>query len=152
MERIRYQEVPAELFKQLFATETLLNQGPLEVSLLEMIRLRVAQLNACAYCVDMHFKEWQALESSELRLHSLCIWQTTPYFTDKERVVLELTELLSQQQDSEIEDLLFEQLLHHFSKAEICYLTLAINQINTWTGLMKCFQFTPGRYKVTPKE
>ncbi|WP_271405601.1 carboxymuconolactone decarboxylase family protein [Tenacibaculum soleae] len=48
-----------------------------------------------------------------------------------------------------ISDEIYNPLLKFFSKEEICYLTLAISQINTWTRLMKVFQFTPGNYKVT---
>ena len=148
MERISYQDTPKNMFEKLMVVEDYLNGSPLEMSLLELIRLRTAQLNNCAYCVDMHYKELKHLGESELRLSSLCVWSETPYFSDKERKALELTEMLTRDSQSTISDEYFETLLSQFSKEEICYLTIAISHLSTWAKLMKTLKFTPGKYEV----
>ncbi len=148
MERISYQDTPKNMFEKLMVVEDYLNGSPLEMSLLELIRLRTAQLNNCAYCVDMHYKELKHLGESELRLSSLCVWSETPYFSDKERKALELTEILTRDSQSTISDEYFETLLSQFSKEEICYLTIAISHLSTWAKLMKTLKFTPGKYEV----
>ena len=152
MERIGYQDIPQGMFDNLLSTENFINASSLEMLLLEIIRVRVSQINGCAYCVDMHHKELRHLGETALRLTSICVWQEATYFTDKERVVLQFTDELTQLQPSGVNESTYDGLLKHFSKKEICYLTLAISQINTWTRLMKTFKFTPGKYKVQVPE
>lgn len=149
MERISYQEVPAEIFNQLRVLERYLDNTSIGMPLLELLRLRISQINGCAYCVDMHYKELKNTNETELRLSSLCVWQETPYFTDKERAVLQFAERLTKLNGEQISTNVYESLLELFSKSEICNLTLAITQINTWNRLMITFQFTPGNYVVT---
>ncbi|GAA3613432.1 carboxymuconolactone decarboxylase family protein [Flavivirga amylovorans] len=148
MERISYTDIPEGLFKNLRAIEDLISNSPLENKLYELIKLRISQKNGCAYCVDMHYKELKHAGETELRLSSLCVWEETPYFSDKERIVLKFAETLTKINNSPIPEEVYTPLLAHFNKTEICYLSLAITQINTWNRLMKVFLFTPGNYKV----
>ena len=148
MERINYQDIPNGMFDILMKIENFINESTLDFKLLEIVRLRVAQKNGCAYCVDMHHKELKNTSESDLRLSSLCVWEETPYFTDKERTVLKFTEILTKLSRAPISDKVYDPLLNFFSKEEICMLTLAISQINTWTRLMKTFRFIPGKYEV----
>lgn len=148
MERITYSDAPAWMFENLREIERKINESTLDLSLLELVRLRVAQINRCAYCVDMHHKELKHLGESDLLLSSLCVWEETPYFTDKEQAALMLTQKLTTLAIDVIDDELFEELCRHFSKEEISLLTLTIAQIGTWTQLMRTFRFTPGKYKI----
>ena len=152
MERISYQDIPEGMFKNLMETENFINNSTLGIHLLELIRLRVAQKNGCAYCVDMHHKELQHLNETDLRLSSLCVWQETPYFTDKEIAVLSFTDNLTKLSRESIPEDIYNPLTTFFTKEEICYLTLAIAQINTWTRLMKTFKFIPGNHKIQTYE
>lgn len=148
MERISYQDIPNGMFENLMSTENFINQSPLDMKLLELIRLRVAQKNGCAYCVDMHHKELKHLGETDLRLSSLCVWKETPYFTEMEEAALQLTDVLTKLSRDPLPESVLDALTPHFNKEEICYLTLAISQINTWTRLMKTFRFVPGNYQV----
>ncbi len=148
MERITYQDIPKGMFEKLMEVENLISESQIESELLELIRLRVAQINGCAYCVDMHHKELKHLGEIDLRLSSLCVWQATPYFSEKERAVLLFSENLTQIIGNTITDEMISVLSNFFSKQQIAYLSLAVSQINTWTRLMKTFQFTPGNYQV----
>ncbi len=93
-------------------------------------------------------KELKHLGESDLRMYSLCIWKEAPYYSEKERAVLLYTEALTYMNSEPLQDQVYDPLLNYFSKSEICYITLAISQINTWTRLMKSFKFEPGNYKV----
>lgn len=148
MERINYQDIPEGMFDKLMEVETYVNSSSISMNLLELIRLRVSQVNRCAYCVDMHHKELEHLGESDLRLSSLCVWQETPYFDDKEVVALQFADELTRLAIENVAESTINALEEHFSKHEICYLALAISQINTWTRLMKTFKFTPGNYQV----
>ena len=147
MARISYQEVPAEIFEKLRAIEVYLENCSIDRQFLELLRLRISQMNGCAYCVDMHSKELKHSGEKGLRLNSLCVWQETPYFSKKERAVLHLAEKLTRITEEPLADHHYDSLANFFSKEEICNLTLAISQINTWNRLMKVFRFTPGNYK-----
>lgn len=149
MERITYQDIPNGMFENLRTIEDSIINSSLDRKLIEIIRLRTAQRNGCAYCVDMHHKELKHLGETELRLSSLCVWEETPYFSEKERGVLSFTDTLTKLKSGPISQGLFENLSNHFSKEEICYLTLTISQSNTWNRLMKTFEFTPGNYQVS---
>lgn len=146
MERITYQDIPKGMFESLRDVEDYINDSALKPHLLGLIRLRASQKNACAYCVDMHHKELKQLKETDLRLSSLCVWQETPYFTEKERAVLVFTDTLTKLDGTPIPNEIYTPLLNFFSKEEICILTLAISQINSWNRLMKTFQFTPGNH------
>ena len=148
MERISYQEIPGEMFEKLLYLENMANDSTLGMQLLELVRLRVSQINGCAYCVDMHYKELKHTGESELRMSSLSVWRETPYFSEKERAVLDFTEKLTLLSKEKVTDEVYDNLSSHLDKKEIVLLSLAISQINTWTRLMKAFRFTPGKYQV----
>lgn len=149
MERITYREVPTIIYEKLRGIEDYLEQSTIGIPLLELIRLRISQINGCAYCVDMHYKELKHTNETELRLSSLCVWKETPYFSNKERATLQFAEALNKLGLEPIPDLIYDPLLDYFTKEEIIILSLAISQIKTWNTLMKVFGFTPGLYKVT---
>ena len=149
MPRITYQDIPNGMFENLRTIEDSIINSTLDRKLIEMIRLRTAQINGCAYCVDMHYKELKHFGESELRLSSLCVWEETPYFSERERATLNFTDALTKLDRKPIPDNLYNPLLKFFSKEEICFLTLTISQSNTWNRLMKVFEFTPGNYKVS---
>ncbi|MEO0876363.1 MAG: carboxymuconolactone decarboxylase family protein [Bacteroidota bacterium] len=148
MERISFKDLPQGMFEKSMAVESLVNGASLDFQLLELARLRVSQINGCAYCVDMHYKELKHAGETDLRLSSLVVWEETDYFTEREEAVLAFAEQLTLVSEKGVSDKLFEQLAQHFEKQEIALLTLAVAQINTWTRLMRTFRFTPGKYRV----
>lgn len=148
MERITYQEIPQGMFDKLMVVENFIKESQLSFQLLEIMRLRVSQLNGCAYCTDMHYKELKHLGETDLRLSSLCVWEEAECFTAKERVVLAFAEALTRPKEGPVPDSVYDPLLSYFNKEDISQLTLAVAQVNTWNRLMKTFRFTPGIYEV----
>ncbi len=152
MERISYNEVPKGMFEAVMTVENYVNNSSLPLQLLELMRYRASILNGCAYCVDMHTKELKHIGETELRIHAIGIWQSTPYFTQKEQAVLAFTDALTTLNTEPVAAQLFAELTQHFTKEEVSHITLAITQINTWNRLMKSFEFTPGNYKIAENE
>lgn len=148
MERIAYVQIPKGMLDQLMAIENYIKESTLDLQLIELMRLRVAQINKCAYCVDMHYKELKHVGETELRMATLSIWSETPFFTEKERAVLHFTESLTEISENTITEEIFDALKLFFNTEEICNLTFAICQLNTWTRLVRTFKFTPGNYEV----
>ena len=147
-QRITFQDAPQELLSGLFMTGKFLKKSGLDPKLLALLDYRVSQINGCAYCLDMHFKDAVHLGETEQRLYSVSAWRDTPYYTDKERAALEFAEAVTNANTQDVEDDLFEKMLSFFSKAEIAALTLAITNINAWNRLNKTFKTIPGGYKV----
>ena len=75
--------------------EKYLKECGLKESLLNLVKLRASQINGCAYCLDMHWKDLRAMGESEQRLYSLDAWQESPYYSDRERAALAWTEAVT---------------------------------------------------------
>ena len=89
----------------------------------ELVRLRASLINGCAFCIDMH---WTALRhdgESEVRLAQLAAWEESPFFDERERAALALT------------DAVWARAEAHFSPEELAHLLFAIAAINLWNRL-----------------
>jgi AhpD family alkylhydroperoxidase len=118
----------------------------LEPALLHLVRLRASQINGCAYCIDMHWKDLRALEQSEQRLYSLDAWRECPYYTERERAALAWTEAVTLITNGHVPDAVFEAVRPRFSEQELGDLTLAIATINAWNRLSIAARLVPGKY------
>ncbi|WP_119394909.1 carboxymuconolactone decarboxylase family protein [Salinibius halmophilus] len=148
---ISFDQIPAPVIECMMFTERKVNQHPtLDYKLLELVRLYVAHLNQCAYCVDMHVKEARAAGESDVRLNLVPLWQETNLFSSKEQAIFAWTEAVTHVADTGLAEFKsrFEQLSEHLSRDEIAELNLAINQINSWTRIAKPFGFEAGGYVV----
>ena len=67
----------------------------LDHSLLELVKLRASQLNGCAFCLDMHWKDARAQGESEERLYMLNVWRESSIYSERERAALAWTEALT---------------------------------------------------------
>jgi len=148
MERIRFQEFPSEVVDGLFKTERAIKKAGIDSKLLELIKLRTSQINGCAYCIDMHVKEAKHHGEDDLRLYSVSVWRECPFYTEREKAALLLTEVLTNINQEEVSDEVFAEVEKHFTKAEITVLIVAIGQINVWNRINKAIKTVPGNYKV----
>ena len=94
--RIDAQKVPPAANQAMFGLEAFLRkQSKLEPALLQLIKVRASQINGCAYCIDMHSKDARAGGETEQRIYALSAWEETPFFTDRERAALAMTEAVT---------------------------------------------------------
>ena len=121
--------------KALTALEASIAASGLEHSLIELVKLRASQINACAFCIHMHATDARAHGESEMRLYMLNAWCESPLYSDRERAALAWTEALTLLADTGAPDEDFERLKAQFSEAEQVNLTLAIGAINLWNRL-----------------
>src|SRR5882757_5865578 len=126
MERISNSELPAGILDGMMKTQNYLNNSGLDRTMLELMVLRVSQLNSCAYCLDMHFKEATSEGETGQRLISVSAWREAPYYSDKERAVLAFAETLTKMPADVHSDGLHDELQQYFSKQEIAQITLAV--------------------------
>ena len=139
-------------YKAMLGLETYLNQCGLDKKLLDLIRMRVSQINGCAYCLDMHWKELRAAGDTEQRLYGLDAWRESPYYGDRERAALAWAEAVTLVSEGHVPDEVFEEAHRHFNDEELANLTLAVGAINVWNRLNIAFRTVPGTYKPARKE
>ena len=145
--RMEYWTVAPGGFKALSSLETYLRSAGFEKSFLHMIKLRASQMNGCAYCIDMHWKDARAAGESEQRLYGLDAWREAPYYTDRERAALDWTEALTNVTDGHVPDSVYEAVRGHFSDKELADLTWAVAAINAWNRVSIAFRSEAGTYK-----
>jgi AhpD family alkylhydroperoxidase len=148
MERIGQNELPKGLYQALYHVQYYINKAGIDEKLLALIRMRVSQINSCAYCIDMHFKEGIIAGESALRLISVSAWRETPYYSPEEQAVLAFAETLTRMKEEHSSHTIHDELDKYFSKSEIANLTLVIIQINSWNRLVRSFGTVPGKYQV----
>ncbi|WP_242696379.1 carboxymuconolactone decarboxylase family protein [Longitalea luteola] len=147
MERITFKEASG-VYNALKQGQNYVESCGLDHKLIELIYLRVSQINSCAYCLDMHYKKAIHAGESPLRLISISAWRETDYYSPQEQAALAFAELLTHMPAEVNSDAIHEDLEKHFSKEEIANLTLAVIQINSWNRLVRSFGPKPGQYKV----
>ena len=76
--RINTKTVNPGALKAMLGLETYLHQAGMDPKLLDLIRLRVSQINGCAYCIDMHWKDLRNAGETEQRLYGLDAWRESP--------------------------------------------------------------------------
>lgn len=151
MERISFKDAPAGLVRALMQSQEYVDKCGIDRKLLSLLRFRVSQINSCAYCLDMHFKEGVHEGETPLRLISVSAWRETPYYSPREQAVLQFAEILTHLPSEEHSDDIHEELAKYFSKEEIANLTLAIVQINSWNRIVRSFGTVPGNFQVPKK-
>lgn len=123
----------------------------LEKELIKLIQFRVSQINSCAYCIDMHYKEAVHEGIDPIKLVSVSAWREAPYYSPKEQAVLAFAEVLTHMPAEEHSDAIHDELSKFFSKEEIANITMAVIQINSWNRLTRSFGTVAGKYKVSGK-
>jgi len=145
-QRISLMDTPKGFMDGLMKVGYFLNSSVIDKQLLHLIEFRVSQINGCAFCLDMHYKDARHLGETEQRLYSLPSWPESPFYTDAEKAALRFAEELTTRCTTE--DATYEELTKHFSKEEISVLALSVAMLNCWNRLNKAFLTTPGTYKV----
>jgi len=144
--RMEYWKAAPGGYKAMMAVEAYLGEA-VDKTLLHMVKLRASQINGCAYCIDMHWKDARAAGESEQRLYGLGAWREAGYYTDRERAALEWTEALTNITDGHVPDAVYDAVRGHFSDKELADLTWAIAAINAWNRVAISFRSEAGSYR-----
>ncbi|PPU28751.1 carboxymuconolactone decarboxylase family protein [Xanthomonas arboricola] len=124
--RLPYQTLSPDVYKGFGITKKALEKSSLGKPLIELVYLRVSQLNGCAFCLEMHAAALRAGGMPDAKLDSLAGWRVSPHFSERERVALGWTESLTDIANSRAPDDDFALLKAHFRDAEIADLSFAI--------------------------
>jgi AhpD family alkylhydroperoxidase len=133
--RVAYFQLAPKTAKALTSLSMALRKDLLGERLVELVNLRVSQINGCAFCIDMH---WSALVKGGMdarHLNALPGWREAPFFSDRERAALRWAELVNDMPHADASDEEFARLQVHFNDAEIAELSFAIATIRAWNLL-----------------
>jgi AhpD family alkylhydroperoxidase len=143
--RISIWEKGQNALKPLFGMGAYLAKSSLEHALLELVNFRVSQINKCAYCLDMHYKDARAKGETEQRLYGLSAWEESPYYTERERAAFAWAEAVTA---CHVTDEVYGTAKAQFSDEELIDLTMAVTTINTWNRINLSFPNVAGTYQV----
>ncbi|MDA0158681.1 carboxymuconolactone decarboxylase family protein [Solirubrobacter ginsenosidimutans] len=118
----------------------------LDSGLRDLVSLRASIINGCAYCVDMHTLDARARGESEQRLHAIATWHEAPFFSERERAALRLTDEITLIAGTHVTREAFEAARGHFPDEELTQLIWAIIAINAWNRLAVATRMRPGEY------
>ncbi len=128
------------------------HQSGLEQPMIELVLLRVSQINGCAYCIDMHSKDARAGGETEQRLYLVAGWREASLYSERERAALAWAEAVTKLGEHGVSDEVYEQAHAVFSEQELVNLTLVVGLINTWNRLNVSFRTPAGSYKPPAKQ
>ncbi|QUT08148.1 carboxymuconolactone decarboxylase family protein [Sphingobium phenoxybenzoativorans] len=118
--------------KAMMALEGAVLKGAIEKPLAELVRMRVSQMNGCAFCMDMHSHDMIKAGENPQRIFVLSGWRDSPVFSGRERAALAWAEAMTSLASGHPDAAAHEALDAHFTDAEKVELTLLIVTINGW--------------------
>ncbi len=133
--RINHFSVAPALMQPMLDMEDLLMASGLEHSLIELVKLRVSQINGCAYCIHMHTHDARASGETEDRLHLLNAWRESSLYSEREQAALAWAEDLTRIETSRAPDATYTKVAAQFSEEDQVALTLVVTTINAWNRL-----------------
>ncbi len=145
--RIDHRKTAQGAMKAMLELERYVHHSGLPENLLHLIKLRVSQINGCAYCIDMHSKDLRAAGETEQRLYLLDAWREAPFYSEKERTALAWAEAVTLITEGHVPDEVYEQARAQFSEEELVNLTVAVVAINGWNHLSIAFRSVAGAYQ-----
>ena len=133
--RLPFATLSPAAYQGLLATNTALAASPLGLPLLELVYLRVSQINGCSFCLGKHSQTLRENGVAQDKLDCLAGWRVSELFNDRERAALAWAETLTYVHDKGAPDALYEALKAHLSDVEISDLTLAVSLMNAFNRL-----------------
>jgi len=118
-------------------------ESGLDKTLVELAKLRVSQINNCAFCLQIHLNVARRLGVTQEKLDLVASWHEAGIFSEKECAALAWAETLTRLADRSVPDEAYEAARRHFSEGELLFLSTAVATINAWNRLGAAFRFAP---------
>jgi AhpD family alkylhydroperoxidase len=115
----------------------------LDKALTELLKVRVSQLNGCAFCVQFHLNMARKLGVPAAKLDLLAVWQHAGVHSPAEQAALAWAEALTLSASGQSDETAHAGLAAHFTSSEVVFLTSAIAAINAWNRLAGGLRLPP---------
>lgn len=131
------------VYKAMLALDAAAGEG-LEPSLKELVRVRASQLNGCVFCIDMHTTDARKGGETEQRLYALPGWHEAPYYSERERAALALTDAMTLLSETHVPDGVYDRAAEQFDQTELAQLVSLVLTINAWNRIGVTTRLQPG--------
>jgi AhpD family alkylhydroperoxidase len=112
--------------------------------LIDLVYLRVSQINNCAYCLDMHTRDLLKKGQKIEKLALVQAWaEGGNLFDERERAALAWAETVTRVADTGVPDKDYQAARAVFEERELVDLTIAIGLMNTYNRMAISFRNTP---------
>ena len=111
------------------------SQSSIGERLIELINLRVSQVNGCGFCVDMHWRSLLKQGADPRHLNAISGWREAPFFSPRERAALGWADAVNALPQRDDTDAAYVELREHLNETEIVELSYAIAAIRGWNVL-----------------
>ncbi|KAA8727670.1 carboxymuconolactone decarboxylase family protein [Ewingella americana] len=143
-QRIDYAKASPEGYKAFGAVYSTLLKGSLPKELIDLVYLRVSQINGCAFCIDMHSRDLLKSGLSVEKLVLVPVWhEAGAVFTARERVALSWAESVTRVSETGVPDEQYAAAIAEFSEQELTDLTYAVSLMNAFNRFGVAFRATP---------
>lgn len=133
--RLPFYSLAPKSLQAMIALSKSVSQGSLGERLVELVNLRVSQLNGCGVCVDMHWRVLLKGGAEPRHLNAVAGWREAPFFSARERAALAWADALNALPQRDTTDEVYSELREHFSENEIAELSYGIAAIRGWNVL-----------------
>ena len=130
-QRINIEHANPQAFKAVIRLATILENSTLSPIQKHLIKIRVSQINACAFCIDMHTKEALHAGETQQRIFLLSAWKETNLFSEEEKALLALTEEVTLIHQQGITDDTYSNAERFFSAQTLADIILAAIMMNS---------------------
>ncbi|MGK5677006.1 carboxymuconolactone decarboxylase family protein [Micromonospora sp. URMC 106] len=134
MQRMNIAKVAPEGYQAVLGLEKYIHAN-VDGRVLALVKLRASIMNGCAFCVDMHTRDALAAGESSRRLFAVAAWREAPFFDERERTALELTEAVTRLGEHGVPDEVWDAAAKVWSEKELADLLVAIATINVWNRI-----------------
>jgi AhpD family alkylhydroperoxidase len=138
-----FQDYIPEMATGMAAISHALRKSSIEPQLIELLKVRVSQLNGCAFCVQYHLNDARKLNVPAPKLDLLAAWREAGIYSSREISALDWAERVTMLAAHPVNDDDYASVSAHFSEREVAFLTTAIGQINFWNRVAAPLRFTP---------
>ena len=123
--------------KALLALSASAARAGLPTALLELVNLRVSQINGCGVCAHMHARDLRKAGESNERIDTVAAWRDAPFYSDAERAALALAEAVTRLSDrpEAVSDEVWTEAAAHYDEQQLGALLISISSINVWNRL-----------------
>lgn len=142
--RLDYNQIVPKGMQALGSVYGYVMQSSLPAGLIELVFLRVSQINNCAYCLDMHTRDLLKKGQKVEKLALLQAWaEAGNLFDERERAALAWAETVTRVAETGVPDAAYEAARQVLSEREIVDLTIAIGLMNAYNRMAISFRNTP---------
>lgn len=135
-QRFKFDVVCPDGFKAMRGLNAYVHGCGLDMALVELVKIRVSQINGCAFCISMHVPLARKAGATDDQLHLLATWWEAPVYDARQRAALAWGESLTRIDEKGVTDESYRAVREQFSEKETADLAMAVVEINAWNRLM----------------